>query len=79
MTYISFFFENSNQDQSFSYEDEKDPTGNPHHIGPVNSGDESGPHQCWAGSDGEGSIVLIGTGSGRLRQEISSDNYRFRY
>lgn len=79
MAYISFTFENTNGDQTFEYDDEIDTTRNPIVVGPINSGDTSGPLQCWAGGDGKGKITLRGSVGPALYEDIDRDGYNFRY
>ena len=79
MPYIQFTFENTNQDQSFQFDDEIDVSNNPRMVGPVNHNDTSPVCQCWAGSDGRGKIILTGSISGSLAETIDEDGYSFRF
>ncbi len=60
MAYITFQFENSNADQTFTVLDQIDASKNPIFRGPVNHNEISGEIECWKGGDGKGRVTIQG-------------------
>jgi len=79
MAYISFSFQNSNDDQTFTVSDSIDTSRNPIFQGPINHNEWSPSIQCWAGGDGKGEVVVRGDKGPSLNQEIDKDGDTFSY
>lgn len=78
MPYMSFSFENTNQDQVFEYWDKKENNKN-YPVGPVNHNDTSPSCQCWKDSDGKGRIALKGSTGPTVEYDIRGDGESIRY
>jgi hypothetical protein len=79
MAFYTFTFNNTQDDQTFSYNDTIDVSKNPIVVGAVNKGDTSAPQSCWVGGGGKGNIVLSGNKGAALISDIPNDGYNFDY
>lgn len=79
MAVYGFSFSNNNPDQVFSFDDQVDTSRNPVAVGFVQAGGSSPLLQCTVGSNGKGRVLLNGTVSGGLSEDISFDGYSFSY
>jgi hypothetical protein len=79
MAYFNFTFENTQNDQTFVVEDQKDTSKNPIFAGPVNHGDFSPPIACWTSADGKGRVAIQGSSGVKKLYDIRSDGDSVRY